>query len=133
MRIFFLLFNLYMLNLLPLTGDSQGASSILAGKDIAVVPTAYGKVRGYIHNGIYTFKGIPYGKAKRFMPAEKPSPWNDVRSSMTYGPVCPSPEANVFADELEFPLHRSRGYYINEDCLNLNIWSNKINDAGKAP
>jgi len=133
MRIFFLLFNLYMLNLLPLTGDSQGASSILAGKDIAVVPTAYGKVRGYIHNGIYTFKGIPYGKARRFMPAEKPSPWQDVRSSMTYRPACPTTESNVFKDEFEFPLHRSRPYYTNENCLNVNIWSKTINAPVKAP
>ena len=115
------------------TAFCQQNHPLLAGKNIAIVPTEYGKVRGYIHNRIYTFKGIPYGKAKRFMPAEKPSPWKDLRSSMTYGPVCPSPQADVFADEFEFPLNRSRGYYTNEDCLNLNIWSSKINDTGKAP
>ena len=56
---------------LPLVAPAQTtkttASPIMAGKDIAVVPTESGKVRGYIHNGTYTFKGIPYAKADRFM------------------------------------------------------------------
>lgn len=122
-----------MINLLPLTVDCQENRPIIAGKNIAIVQTEYGKVRGYIHNGIYTFKGIPYGKAKRFMPAEKPSPWKDIRSSMTYGPTCPTNQSNVFEDEFEFPFNRSRGYYIDENCLNLNIWSKKVNDVEKKP
>lgn len=27
-----------------------------------------GKVAGYVENGIYIYKGIPYAKAERFMP-----------------------------------------------------------------
>jgi para-nitrobenzyl esterase len=106
---------------------------ILAGKNIAIVQTEYGKVRGYIHNGIYTFKGLPYGKALRFMPPERPSPWKDIRSSMTYGPTCPTNESPVFEDKFEFPFNRSRGYYIDENCLNLNIWSKKLSSTEKKP
>lgn len=131
-KIFFLL-TLYMVNLLPLTVDCQGNQAIVAGKDIAVVPTEYGKVRGYIHNGIYTFKGIPYGKATRFMPPEQPSSWKGIRSSMTYGPTCPSIQEAPFKDEFEFPLNRSRGYYIGENCLNLNIWSKLTSGAERQP
>jgi para-nitrobenzyl esterase len=133
MRILFFYLAFYMITLIPLVVDGQDNQTLIAGKNIAVVPTAYGQVRGYIHNGIYTFKGIPYGKATRFMPPEKPSSWDGIRSSMTYGPTCPSPISDVFSDEYEFPLNRSHGYYINENCLNLNIWSSKINSEEKKP
>ncbi len=131
-KIFFLL-TLYIFNLLPLTVKCQENQAIVAGKNIAIVQTEYGKVRGYIHHGMYTFKGIPYGKAKRFMPAEKPSSWEGIRSSMTYGPTCPAIQQDPFKDEFEFPLNRSRGYYISENCLNLNIWSKKISNVQKSP
>src|SRR5260221_4034729 len=131
MKLFFLLLTIYVMNLLPLTVDGQQNQPIAAGKSIAIVQTAYGKVRGYVHNGIYTFKGISYGKAQRFMPPEKPSPWEGIRSSMTYGPTCPANQQDPFKDEFEFPLNRSHGYYISENCLNLNIWSKKVNDVQK--
>ena len=95
-RIFFL-FALFTNTTLPITADCQENPAIVAGKDIVVVPTAYGKVRGYIHNGVYAFKGIPYATARRFIPPENPASWKDVRSSMTYGPTCPSPELQRIA------------------------------------
>lgn len=127
------LLNLSIISLLPLTVECQENLAIVAGKNIAVVQTEYGKVRGYIHHGIYTFRGIPYGKAKRFMPAETPSSWEGVRSSMTYGPTCPAIRQDPFKDEFEFPLNRSRGYYTGENCLNLNIWSRTISNVHKQP
>ena len=102
---------------------------LATGKDVAVAQTAYGKVRGYIHSGIYTYKGIPYAKAERFMAPAKPDAWQDVRSSLTYGPVCPliDPTTSV-SDEVEFVFHHDWGYP-NEDCLRLNIWSPGIASA----
>lgn len=64
-------------------------SGTLAGAAIAVVQTDAGKLRGYIHNGTYTYKGIPYAKAERFMAPVKPAPWQGVRTALSYGPVCP--------------------------------------------
>jgi para-nitrobenzyl esterase len=58
---------------------------IEAGENIAVVATKYGKVRGYIDDGIYAFKGIPYAKAERFMPPQVPDKWDDVRQCTIYG------------------------------------------------
>src|SRR5262249_42245422 len=47
-----------------------------------VANTQYGKVRGYMDDGIYAFKGIPYGgdtAKRRFMRPIPPDPWNDVK------------------------------------------------------
>jgi para-nitrobenzyl esterase len=67
------------------------------------------------------------------MPPEPPSPWQGIRGSMTYGPTCPTNESPVFEDKFEFPLNRSRGYYTDENCLNLNIWSKSLTGAEKKP
>jgi len=44
----------------------------------AVASTQYGKVRGYLDGGVFTFKGVPYGQdtsgANRWLPAKPPTP-----------------------------------------------------------
>lgn len=105
---------------------------LIAGKDYAIVSTEYGKVRGYTNNGIFTFKGIPYAKAERFMVAQKPDSWQGIRSSMAYGPVAPTDITTRVSDETEFPFQHNWGF-TNENCLNLNIWTPKINDGKKRP
>ena len=52
------------------------------------VSTTGGDIAGYVENDVYIYKGIPYGKAERFMPAESVS-WEGVRSCRAYGPTCP--------------------------------------------
>lgn len=108
------------------------ASPIMAGKDIAVVTTSFGKVRGYIHDGTYTYKGIPYAKSERFMEPSKPDSWTNVRSSMTYGPVCPIDPTTSVYDEIEFPFHHDWGY-MNERCQTLNVWTPQASPAQKRP
>lgn len=97
----------------------------------AIVQTGYGKVRGYTHNGIYTYKAIPYAQAERFMLPGKPASWNGVRNSMAYGPVCPQTGPNVI-DQSEFFFHHDFGYP-GEDCLRLNIWSPDVRSSKKRP
>lgn len=106
---------------------------LVSGSNVAVTQTQSGKVRGYIHNGTYTYKGIPYAKANRFEAPQPPAPWQGVRSSMTYGPVSPlmTPTTSV-QDEIEFVFHHDWGY-TNEDCLRLNVWTPGINDGKKRP
>lgn len=124
------IFAFALLHLFFLTSHGQKLP-LITGRDVAVASTESGKVRGYIHNGIYTYKGIPYAQAERFMPPVKPVPWQDVRSSMTYGPVCPliDPTTSV-NDESEFVFNHNWGY-ANEDCLRLNIWTPAIAETGK--
>jgi para-nitrobenzyl esterase len=106
-------------------GQKQEAP-LVTGSNTAVAQTESGKVRGYIHKGIFTYKGIPYAKAERFMAPAKPDKWEGVRSSLAYGPVCPLMEpTTVVQDESEFVFHHDWGYP-NEDCLRLNIWTPEI-------
>jgi para-nitrobenzyl esterase len=111
---------------------STTADPVVAGKDYAVVPTVYGKVRGYSSNSIFTFKGIPYAKSERFQVAQKPDAWQNVRSSMTYGPVAPTDPTTTVMDEGEFPFQHNWGY-TNEKCQSLNVWTPEINGTAKRP
>lgn len=108
-------------------------SQVTTGQEVAVANTDLGKVRGYIHNNIFTYKGIPYAEAKRFESPQKPKPWEGIRSSVTYGPVAPlvDPTTSV-QDEIEFVFHHDWGY-TSEDCLRLNIWTPGIQDGKKRP
>lgn len=115
------------------TGSIIAQSEIKTGADVAVTNTQSGKVRGYIHNEIYNYKGIPYAKANRFEAAVKPDAWEGIRSSTTYGPVAPllTPTTEV-QDEPEFVFDHDWGY-TNENCLNLNVWTPSIADSKKRP
>jgi len=123
--------NIFTLLLLSLF--THAFAQIQTGEKVAVTNTESGMVRGYIHNGTHTFKGIPYARAGRFMPPAKTKAWTDVRSSMTYGPVCPlvDPTTSV-QDESEFLFHHDWGY-TSEECLVLNVWTPGINDGKKRP
>ncbi|MCJ7465699.1 MAG: carboxylesterase family protein [Maribacter sp.] len=106
---------------------------ISTGENVAITNTESGKVRGYIHDGIFTYKGIPYAQAERFMAPSKPASWEGIRSSTTYGPVAPllTPTTSV-QDEPEFVFDHDWGY-TNEDCLRINIWTPGIDDGKKRP
>jgi para-nitrobenzyl esterase len=103
------------------------------------VATTAGTVRGYIRNGIYTFKGIPYGASTagdgRFLPPSPPTLWRGVRSTMQYGCVCPQPRRDNWKHgEMAFLMDWDDGRP-GEDCLALNIWtpSTASDDARKRP
>lgn len=66
---------IYILSALFLVfGLSLSAQNeVLTGSQAPVIETNNGKIRGYVHAGIHTYKGIPYGTAKRFETAVKPA------------------------------------------------------------
>ena len=99
---------------------------------LSTAQTQSGPVAGYIEDGVYTYKGIPYAKAARFMPPEDPDPWTDVRPSRAHGPTCPQGKrAGWWSDEQAFSMHWDDGFP-DEDCLRVNIWTAGL-DGGKRP
>ena len=125
--------NTFFYIILLVVNSISFSQEIGTGKDVAVTSTESGKVKGYIHNSIYTYKGIPYAEAKRFEAAKKPKSWQGVRSSTSYGPVAPLliPTTQI-DDESEFVFDHDWGFS-NEDCLRINIWTPGINDTIKRP
>jgi para-nitrobenzyl esterase len=99
----------------------------------ATVQTVSGPVAGYVDDGVYTFKGIPYAKAERFMPAVDPDPWTEVRHSRAYGPTCPQDKrAGWWSDDQAFAMHWDDGFP-DEDCLRVNIWTGGLKNGVKRP
>lgn len=100
---------------------------------LTTVRTGSGPVAGYIDDGVFIYKGIPYAKAERFAPAVDPDPWTDVRPSRAFGPTAPAPaRSGWWSDDQAFTMHWDDGFH-DEDCLRVNVWTGGINDGKKRP
>ena len=124
-----------------------GLSSIAAwAAPDPIIETSYGKVRGFLNEGIFTFRGIRYGAAtggqNRFLPPQKPNAWAGVRDATSYG--YSAPQTNPATRGIEAPeseigriLAGSDEYRAapaeSEDCLFLNVWSSGLSAQGKRP
>ena len=107
-------------------GGSGGAARLTTPPE-AVVETRHGKVRGCLRDGIYTFKGVPYGKdtggGARLLPPEPPMAWTNVRPALAYGPCCPQVVRSGWqSPETAFIYDWDDGFP-GEDCLRLSVWS----------
>jgi para-nitrobenzyl esterase len=106
--------------------------SICSSTEKTTAQTLYGKVSGYIENGIYTYKGIPYAKAARFEEPQAPDSWQGVRSSRSYGPCCPQEFRSTWLmDNVAYTSRWDDGYP-GEDCQRVNVWTPGI-DGKKRP
>ena len=76
---------------LPQTFSKMQAQPITAGQHTRV-ETVYGTIEGYQDGSIFTFKGIQYAKAERFMPPEAPDKIQGIRQCKIYGPQAPQGE-----------------------------------------
>ncbi len=93
--------------------------------DDPVAVTPKGRLRGVRVDGTYIFRGIRYATAKRFHEPEPVPAWEGVKEAIIYGPVCPEintvqPNDNYTVPHVFYPQ--------DEDCLYLNLWTQRIND-----
>jgi para-nitrobenzyl esterase len=100
----------------------------------AVAQTQYGKVRGYLEDGVFTFKGVPYGQTtageNRWLPAKPPAPWKEELPAMSYWGNCPQNLHTWTNPEQTFLFNWTDGW-LSEDMLRLNIWTPSL--TGRRP
>lgn len=109
---------------------------IISNDTQTVASTRYGMIEGYLDDGIYTFKGIPYAKVERFMPPQDPEPWEGLRQCKLYGPQAMqggsleyNPDKTDYDFGFQFLVEK-----MSEDHANvLNIWTPGLNDGKKRP
>ncbi|MBQ9581440.1 MAG: carboxylesterase/lipase family protein [Synergistaceae bacterium] len=110
---------------------SCAQAEIISGPDVAVAETKAGKVQGYIHDGIFTYLGVKYAEAEKFMPPVKLKSWYGVKLAVTYGAVSPqgiTQQEDMFAAHWYWPYWQTRNYQQDNNCLNLNIWTPGLDD-----
>jgi para-nitrobenzyl esterase len=113
------------------------SSTSVATPDNAIVTTTAGKVRGFTRNGVFIFKGIPYGDTtggeNRFMAPKPVKPWTDVRPTLAWGPVSPHGVRAGWVNQEEQFLYYWDDGFPGEDMLRVNVWTPAVNDGKKRP
>lgn len=88
---------------------------------IPLVETSFGKISGQFANSIYSFKGIPYAKANRFMPPDNPDYWDGTLQCNQFGPVARQKVAWIPDSSMD-----------EKNLFSLNIWTKGL-DNKKRP
>ena len=122
-----------------LGADARNVGPIVSDQS-TTTNTVYGPVQGYRDGSIYTFKGIPYAKAERFMPPQKPDTHTGVVKHRTYGPKAPQTQLNQTTiwqgnsqSDNDFGFQFVLEPMDENDCLVLNVWTPGLNDGKKRP
>jgi para-nitrobenzyl esterase len=117
--------------------EEDDGQILFIGDNIAVAETQYGKIRGYQMRGIYYFLGVPYGAntsgPNRFMPPQKPEPWNDILPAVWWGNSAPQNMERRYANPYSAWADHWNYDDVSEDCLKLNVLSPAIADGKKRP
>lgn len=113
------------------------AQPITAGPHTRVT-TTYGPIEGYQDGSIYTFKGIRYAKAERFMPPQAPDKFTQLRQCKVYGPQAPQGESLRWNDRNSQTDYGFGNQFVTEPmdeagCLVLNVWTSGIGDQKRRP
>ncbi|MYD87872.1 MAG: carboxylesterase family protein, partial [Acidobacteria bacterium] len=100
-----------------------------AARQVAVVETSYGRLRGARLDGVDVFKGIPFAKPPvgvlRWRAPEAPAPWPGIRDAVEFGSC--AIQSTIPGDVGEL-IGIATGD-VSEDCLYLNVWTPSPGDA----
>ncbi|UXS42254.1 carboxylesterase/lipase family protein [Agrobacterium tumefaciens] len=113
------------------TASTVYADGYVSGAKAAVVDTKAGEIVGAERNGVYSYLGVQYATAERFVPPKPVAPWEGVRPALAFGETCPIPTMKSVAGDELFNPHR----YLptSENCLFLNVWTPGLKDGKKRP
>lgn len=115
---------------------AMNAQPITAGQHTRV-NTIYGPIEGYQDGGIFTFKGIKYAKAERFMAPEKPDKQTRLQQCKLYGPQAPQNESLRWNPNNQTDYAFGNQFVLEpmdeKNCLVLNVWTPSINDNKRRP
>ncbi|GAC1400865.1 MAG: carboxylesterase/lipase family protein [Ktedonobacteraceae bacterium] len=90
----------------------------------SVIETRHGKIQGTKNEKVTIWKGVPFARPPigplRFRAPQPPQAWTGIRQATKFGAISPQASMGSFG-ALTGPM--------NEDCLTLNIWSPRADDA----
>lgn len=84
-----------------------------------IATTENGKIQGFIQDGIYTYLGVPYATAERFVPPKKLEKWNGVKQTVNFGTYFSQDKGIVSARSAWFA---GPDLKMSENSHNLNIY-----------
>ncbi|GAB1256521.1 carboxylesterase/lipase family protein [Aurantivibrio plasticivorans] len=100
-----------------------------------VAQTQYGKVRGFVEDGVSVFKGVRYGADTantRFQAPQAPESWQGIQDALEYGnstrQVPTGSGGGLFASWKPTPVPE-----LSEDSLFLNVWTPALRDGKNRP
>lgn len=88
----------------------------------AIVQTTSGVISGSLEDGVFSFKGIPYAQADRFMPPQEPDAWDGVLECKDFGPVAKQIVAWIADSTMD-----------ERKLFSVNVWTPGIMDGKKRP
>jgi para-nitrobenzyl esterase len=95
-----------------------------------VVSVAQGRLRGVWRGDLWSFSGIPYGRAPvgalRWRPPLEAEKWSEVRDASTFGPIAPQSAA---VPGVTSPADPAASEPHSEDCLSLNVWTPELPES----
>ncbi|MBQ8071678.1 MAG: carboxylesterase/lipase family protein [Bacteroidales bacterium] len=117
------------------SGTTSNPGPVISSSKDAVTRTTNGPVIGYVDDGVYVFKGIPYAAAERFAPPTDPEPWTEVRMARVYGPACPQGSNLVWRgqNDYEFAFRYTKEVFDEKDMFTVNVFTKGLQDGKKRP
>lgn len=110
---------------------------VVVTNESTITQTVYGKVQGYLDGDVFTFKGIPYAQAERFMPPVAPDKHDGILKCRLYGPQAPQAETLEWhgIDQTDYAFGNQFVYEPMDEkgCLVLNVWTKGLKDGKKRP